>query len=295
MEQIPARSGFAVRRFYGYALILPIAVFIVVFLVIPYANMLVTSFKPFLSAGRIGDGLTLANYQKALTDPYYLKVLGTTVVCALITTATCLLLGYPIAYHLAQRETKHKGILYAIVLSPLLVGAVVRCYGWMLLLADNGLINSLLEFIGLGKTKLMYNFFGVLVGLVHIYLPFMVLSLIGPIQSVNPTWRSAARTLGASGTRVFLRITLPLSVPGIVSGSVLVFLLTASSYIGPILLGGYSVTLTPMLIVQTILSGVNYPFGAALAFVLVACIAIVVILIFRATDKLLKGVDIYEA
>ena len=295
VEQILASRRVVFRCFCRYALILPVAVFIVVFLVIPYANMVVTSLRPFLSAGRIGHGLTLANYQKALADPYYLKVLGTTVLCGLITTATCLLLGYPIAHHLAQRETKHKGILYAIVLSPLLVGAVVRCYGWMLLLADNGLINSFLQYIGLGKAKLMYNFFGVLVGLVHIYLPFMVLSLIGPIQSVDPTWRSAARTLGASGKRVFWRITFPLSIPGIISGSVLVFLLTVSSYIGPILLGGYSVMVTPMLIVQTILSGVNYPLGAALSFVLVGCIAIAVILIFRATDKLLKGVDIYEA
>ena len=293
-EKTPTSRRVGFERYFRYLVILPVVAIIIVFLVMPYANMFITSVKPFLSAGRTGQGITFANYQKALTDPYYLRILGVTMLFGLITTATCLLLGYPIAHHLAQRETQHKGILYAIILSPLLIGAVVRCYGWMLLLADKGLINSFLQFIGLGKAKLMYNFFGVWVGLVHIYLPFMVLSLVGPIQSVDPTWKSAACTLGASGKRIFWRITFPLSIPGIISGSVLVFLLTVSSYIGPILLGSYSVMVTPMLIVQTVLAGVNYPLGAALAFVLVGFVAIVVVLTFRATDKLLKGVDIYE-
>lgn len=294
--RMPTRRKWRTSRsqVYKYSLLLPMVVFLVMFLVIPYATLVVTSFRPPLGAGRIGAGFTFLNYQKALTDTYYLHVLGRTLVYALVATAACLLLGYPLAYHLAKPETKHKGILYAIILSPLLVGAVIRCYGWMLMLADKGLINSILAYLGFGRVKLMYNAFGVLVGLTHIYLPFMVLSLIGPIQSVDPAWKHAARTLGASGSKTFLRITLPLSLPGVLSGSILVFLLASSSYIGPILLGGYGVTLTPMLIVQTILSAVNYPFGAALSFVLVACIAGVVIVLFQISDRLLKGVDVLE-
>jgi len=282
------------RKVVPYLIILPSIILIVSFFIAPYTNMLITSFRP---PGRgVVEGLTIANYVKGLTDRYYTGVLLFTLSLGAITTLSTLLLGYPLAYHLAQRETKFKAAFFIMVLSPLLTDVVIRCYGWMLLLGDRGLINNALTDMGLVKKSLplMYNVGGVYVGLVHVYLPFMVLSLIGSIQSIDPSLREAARSLGASNVRVFFRITLPLSLPGIASGCVLVFLLSVSSYVIPILLGGNKVMITPVLVIQTVLEALNWPFGAALAFILFSCAVIIVSLLFLILDKLTKGVSARE-
>lgn len=282
------------RKFLRYLIILPSILLIISFFIAPYTNMLITSFRP---PGRgVAEGFTIANYVKGLTDGYYTGVLLFTLYLGAITTISTLLLGYPLAYHLAQRETKYKAALFIMVLSPLLTDVVIRCYGWMLLLGDRGLINNALIGMGLVKKSLplMYNVGGVYVGLVHVYLPFMVLSLIGSIQSIHPSLREAARSLGASNAKTFFRITLPLSLPGIASGCVLVFLLSVSSYVIPILLGGNKVMITPVLVIQTVLEALNWPFGAALAFILFSCAVIIVFLVFLVLDKLTKGVSARE-
>lgn len=279
------------KKLLRYVIILPSLILIIAFFIAPYTNMVITSFKP---PGReSADGFTFANYIKGVTDGYYVKVLLFTLMLGAVTTLSTLLLGYPLAYHLAQRETKYKAALFIMVLSPLLTDVVIRCYGWMLLLGDRGLINNALMNMGLldMPLPLMYNVGGVYVGLIHVYLPFMILSLVGPIQSIDPNLRQAARTLGASNIKTFFRITLPLSLPGIASGCILVFLLSISSYVIPILLGGNKVMITPVLVIQTVLEALNWPFGSALAFILFACAVIVVLLLFLILDKLTKGVS----
>lgn len=282
------------RKFIRYLIILPSILLILFFFVGPYTNMLITSFRPPIRG--VIEGLTVANYVKGLTDGYYTGVLLFTLVLGAITTISTLVLGYPLAYHLAQRETKYKAALFIMVLSPLLTDVVIRCYGWMLLLGDRGLINNALVDMGLiqNPLPLMYNVGGVYVGLVHVYLPFMVLSLIGSIQSIDPDLREAARSLGASRVKSFLKITLPLSLPGIASGCILVFLLSVSSYVIPILLGGNKVMITPVLVIQTMLEALNWPFGAALAFILFSCAVIIVTLLFIVLDKLTKGMSVRE-
>ena len=282
------------RKFIRYLIILPSILLILFFFVGPYTTMFITSFRPFVRG--VTEGFTVANYVKGLTDEYYTGVLLFTLVLGAITTISTLVLGYPLAYHLAQRETKYKAALFIMVLSPLLTDVVIRCYGWMLLLGDRGLINNALVEMGLiqNPLPLMYNVGGVYVGLVHVYLPFMVLSLIGSIQSIDPDLREAARSLGASRVKSFLKITLPLSLPGIASGCILVFLLSVSSYVIPILLGGNKVMITPVLVIQTMLEALNWPFGAALAFILFSCAVIIVTLLFIALDKLTKGMSVRE-
>src|SRR6185503_3130210 len=142
--------------------------------------------------------------------------------------------GYPLAYHLALTRSRWKPLLIVFILSPLLVGIVIRCYGWMILLADRGLINETLVQHGwLAKPlPLMYNKFGVTVALVHVFLPFMVLSLTGVLKLIEPS-----QTLGATPRRAFFEVTLPLSLPGILAGSLLVFSLAISSFVVPILVG----------------------------------------------------------
>jgi putative spermidine/putrescine transport system permease protein len=174
----------------------------------------------------------------------------------------------------------------------LLVGIVIRCYGWMILLADRGLINATLVERG-WLTKplpLMYNRFGVTVALVHVFLPFMVLSLTGVLKRIDPYALEAAMTLGASPRRAFLEVTLPLSLPGILAGSLLVFSLAISSFVVPVLLGGFKVQVLPMIVYEQVLSVFDWPFGAANAFVLLVISIALIALYIRVTERALRGI-----
>ena len=273
-------------------LILPCLIILFCFFLIPYINMVVMSFRVPSSSKPFEAGFTFSNYIKALTDPYYLGVLGNTVAFGLITTVICLVLGYPVAYHLARNRSRYKGLLYAGILSPLLVGVVIRCYGWMVILADNGLINNFLKDLGIiqSHAQLMYNHFGVSVGLIHVFLPFMILPVLGNIQSIDPGLEAAARSLGASKTKTFLKIVLPLSLPGIQSGSILVFVLTISAYVIPILLGGFKVMIMPTLVVQQVLESFLWPFGAALALIMFAAAVFIIFMYLKIMARLMRGV-----
>lgn len=140
----------------------------------------------------------------------------------------------------------------------------------MILLADTGLVNQILEGVGRSSIKLMYNDVGVLIGLVHVYVPFMVLSLLGPLQGIEPDLQRASRSLGAGPWTTFWRVTWPLSLPGVVSGTVLVFVLAVSSYVIPSLLGGFTVLTVPMLVIRTVTELFNWPVGSAFALVFFA-------------------------
>jgi putative spermidine/putrescine transport system permease protein len=272
-------------------LLLPTLTLLVVFFLLPYANMLVMSFRVPSTTRPYAPGFTVGNYVKALSDPYYLRVLGYSVLFGIGTTAACLVIAYPVAYHLARTRSRFRGLLYACVLSPLLVGVVVRCYGWLIILANNGLINDSLRKAGLieGQLPLMYNELGVSIGLIHIFLPFMILPLVGSLQSIDPALEEAARSLGASRLKTIFRVVVPLSLPGIQAGTILVFVLTLSAYVIPILLGGLKVMLMSTLVVQQLLDAFLWPFGATLAFILSATGAAVIFLYIKATSRLMRG------
>jgi len=273
-------------------LILPSILILICFLLLPYITMVVMSFRTPSTSKPYAPGFTLSNYMKALTDPYYLNVLSNTLLFGFITTIVCLALGYPVAYHLARIKSRYKGLLYVGILSPLLAGVVIRCYGWIVLLADNGLINDLLRKTGMiqSQVHLMYNYLGVGIGLVHVYLPFMILPILGNIQGIDPALEAAARSLGASKIKSFFRIVLPLSLPGIQSGTILVFVLTISAYVIPILLGGFKVMIMPTLVVQQILESFLWPFGAALALIMFAATVLIIFLYIKIMARLMRGV-----
>jgi putative spermidine/putrescine transport system permease protein len=220
---------------------------------------------------------TLQNYTHNLTDPFIWEVIGRTVQLGLITVLVSLVISYPAAYHLARQPRRRRALLMMLVITPLLVGVVIRTYGWMIILADTGLINQALHSLHLPQLKLMYNTTGVLIGLVHIYVPYMVLALLGPLQAIDPDLESAARSLGANRWRAFWRITWPLSLPGVLSGSILVFVLAISAYIIPQLLGGFVTITMPILVVQEVNDLLNWPEGSALTIIFfVVAIAILV-------------------
>jgi len=253
-------------------LVAPALAVVVVFFILPYANLLLMSFFAPAKARPYDPVLTVGNYTAALGDSFQWWILWRTLKLGILTTLFALVLGYPLAWNLARASGRMKGLLLVLLLSPLLVGVVIRSFGWMVILADNGLANSLLKTSGLAPdgVQLMYNELGVLVGTVHIYLPFMVLSISGTLQNIAPDLEMAARSLGASGATAFRRIIFPLSLPGVFAGCLLVFVLAVSSYVIPVLLGGFKVITTPLLVVQTAIDVNNWPGAAAQAVVLFA-------------------------
>lgn len=253
------------------ALIAPALLLFSAFFALPLAVMALMS---VLTGNPMFDDdvrFTAGHYQRMIEDSYHAEVIWTSFRIALCTTAAALLIGYPLAHLMARTRSRlGRTLLLMAVLSPMLIGIVVRTYAWMTLLADNGVINQTLRGLGLTQTHipLMYNEFGIIVALVHIYVPFMVLTLTGVIGRIDERLEEAAQSLGAAPLRAFFEVTLPLSLPGIVAGSLLVFALAISAYVTPILMGGFSIMTLPMLIYQQIGGSFNLGFAAALGLVL---------------------------
>ena len=248
-----------------HLLLAPAAVLLLGFFVLPYLNMLVISVMTPSPTAAYLHVFTLRNYAAIVGDAFTWGVIWHTIEIGVLTTAIALAVSYPLAYHLARAPRRRKGLLMALVISPLLVGVLIRTYGWMILLQDTGLINQARAALGLRPLALMYNDLGVLIGLVHVFIPFMVLAITGPIQGIDPELELAARSLGAGFWRTFWRVTFPLSMPGVVAGTILVFVLTISSYVIPSLLGGFKVLTVPILVIRTITELFNWPGGSAFA------------------------------
>jgi len=205
-------------------------------------------------------------------------------------TVLCLLLGYPAAYYMVRvRSATYRRILYAIVVSPLLISVIVRSYGWVVLLANNGVVNGTLLSLGLIERPLrMLGTFGsVIVATVHVLLPFMMLPIASALQSVDTVLERASQSLGASPWQTFWRVTLPLSMPGVVAGTSLVIALTLGIYITPLLVAGPLQPLFAIGIYYVTLSQLDFPLGAALSFVLLVFTLAVIAL----AGRLLKAVN----
>lgn len=270
-------------------LILPAFLLIGVFFVVPYLNLLLMSFMTHTPSAAYVRVFTFGNYEETLRDPFIWKVIWQTLRFGFLTTLATLVLSYPLAYHMARASSRIKGLLMIMLLAPLLVGIVIRSYGWMIILADNGLINQLANELDIGPFSLMYNKTGVMIGLIHIYMPFMVLSILGSLQSIDPDLERAARSLGAGTWKTLLRVTWPLSLPGVTSGAVLVFVLTVSAYVTPSLLGGYRVLTVPLLVVQTVQELFDWPLGSALAIVFFVITIAIVGVYLKIMDWVMKG------
>lgn len=254
----------------GLGLLSPLLLVLLVAFLLPVAALVPVSLRPYVAGAGIGAGWTAEHYVKALTDAFYLEILARTVGLGAIVTLLTLLVGYPLAYILARSTSRWRHWLTLLVVFPLLLNLVVRTFGWIALLARRGLVNQWLIGLGLADEplRLMFNFTGLLIGLTHIFLPFMVLVLVAVIQNVPRDLEEAARVLGAGWWGVFAKVTLPLSVPGILSGSILVFVLTISALVTPRLLGGPTYKVMSTLIYEQFLQLLNWPAGSAMAIVL---------------------------
>lgn len=270
-------------------LVLPAVLLLGIFFVIPYLNLLYMSFMTHTPAAAYVREFTFDNYLTNLRDRFIWRVIWQTILFGVYTTVATLLLSYPLAYHMARARSRYKSVLMIMLLAPLLVGIVIRSYGWMIILADNGLINQAATHFGAGPFHLMYNKIGVMIGLIHIYMPFMALSILGSLQSIDPDLELASRSLGAGTWTTLRRVTWPLSLPGVTSGAVLVFVLTVSAYVTPSLLGGYKVLTVPLLVVQTVQELFDWPSGSALAIIFFIITIAIVGLYLRLMERVMRG------
>ncbi|MGV1767353.1 ABC transporter permease [Rhizobium rhizogenes] len=268
-----------------FALIAPAVLLLGIFLVLPYINIVVMSLRNPGSGTPYAPGFTLSNYLRLFADSFYLEQTANTLMIGFITTSVCLILGFPVAWQLAKTQMRFRGLAYGLVLSPLLVGIVIRSYGWTILLGNNGMINRTLIGFGLidRPLALMYNSLGIVIALVHVFLPFMILPLMSALQGIDPSIEAAARSLGAGRITAFRRIVLPLAMPGIQAGCILVFVLSLSAYVTPSLIGGLRVKTMAVSVVDALIDTFQWPFGSAMALMLSLTGAMMVMLFARLT------------
>ena len=244
--------------------LVPAALFLTFIFALPVGVMLSKSFTD--------PTLGLQNFIKLIESPVYLRALANTVVVSASVTVICVVLGYPMAYLMAHSTERVRRILVFIVLVPFWSSILVRTFAWMVLLQKRGLINLILINLGLldEPLTLIYNRVGVLIGMVHVLLPFLILPLYSVLTRIDKTYTSAAASLGASPVKTFVRIYFPLSFPGVASGAVLVFVMGLGYYITPALLGGPKDLMIAQLIEMQIADFGNWGLAGALAVVLLA-------------------------
>jgi len=246
-------------------------------LLVPLALTAVLSFQVFDHATGVKNSFTLAHYAAVLTDDYYHGIFWRTLWISALTTLICVLVGAPEAYVLSRMRSPWRSILLLVVLAPLLVSVVVRAFGWSMLLGPEGAVNALLGVVGIGPVKMLYTEVAVIVALVHVMLPFMVIPVWTSLQKLDAGVENAALSLRASHFTTLRRIVLPQVMPGILSGSLIVFGLAASSFAIPGLLGGRRLKMVATVVYDEYLRELNWPLGAAVALVLLAANLIVML------------------
>jgi putative spermidine/putrescine transport system permease protein len=260
----PRRAPARRRALATFALTVPLLVVTVGLFVYPITRILLTSV--------FDRGLTTAHYARALGDPIYLRVLWITVKISLLTTVGCLLIGYPMAYITAEAPPRARGALLTVVALSFFMSLLVKNYAWTVLLQETGVVNTLLQRWHLIERPLplMYNLAGVLIGMIQMLLPFVILPLFSVFSGMDRSLRQASATLGAGALRTFWHVTLPLSLPGVGAGALLVFIVSLGFFITPALLGSPHEMMLANLVDNQVRQVVNWPFASALATMLLA-------------------------
>jgi spermidine/putrescine transport system permease protein len=273
----------------AWTLLGPGMLWLVLFFLVPLLIMAAYSLMPRGTYGGVRPGFTLEHYRRFF-DPLYLTILRRTVVWSLVCTAVCLLLGYPVAY-LVARSGRWRAVLLFLVVLPFWTSFLVRTFAMIFLLRDSGLVNTVLLRLGLVEAPLtlLYTPFAVLLGLVYGFLPFMILPIYASLEKLDPTLLEAAETLGAPPSAGFRRITLPLSLPGVVAGCFLVFIPAMGSFLTSDLLGGAKQLMVGNLIQNQFAAARNWPFGSAASFVVTALVLVAVMVYLRVRDRAADG------
>jgi spermidine/putrescine transport system permease protein len=265
----------------GFLMGLPAWVYLTIFFAAPLVIVFVYSLATRTSTGAtVIQDLNLNSYRR-LADPLVIQIALRSLRLALVSTVLCLLVGYPFAYYVATRPKAVRTILLVLIMIPFWSNFLVRTYAWRVLLGSDGPVSQITQALGMGETRLLFTNTAVLIGLVYGFLPFMVLPLYAAIERID--WRlvEAARDLYASGWEAFRKVTWPLSRPGVIAGSILVFIPALGAYVTPAILGGARTTLLGSYIVDQFLAARNWPFGSALSFGVMSVMLIATIVYFR--------------
>jgi ABC-type spermidine/putrescine transport system permease subunit I len=276
-----------------YVLLSPAALLLVGFFLVPLGFIVVYSFYRRDVLGSMTPAFTLESYERFFESPVYREVLVRTLRLALLTTFITVLLSFPLAYWLAKAQPRLRSLaLFGLVIS-FWTSVIIRSYAWLVLLGAKGLVNDFLGLLGIGPLTLLFNETGVVIGLVHVMIPYMVFPIYASLRAIDPSLDEAAEGLGANGLRRFLRITLPLSVPGLAAGVMLVFIICSGFYLTPALLGGGRVLVIATFVQQQV-GLLNYPFASALSVVLLVVVVAVVVLFHRLVGirRLTEGFDV---
>lgn len=270
----------------GYLLSAPALVMFTCLLLVPLALTLILSFNVFdYEVGVKSDAYTLANYGEVLTDSYFYEIFLRTFWISALVTLLCVIIGVPEAYILSRMGTPWRSIFLILILTPLLISVVVRAFGWSLLLGADGLINQGIQALGGQPIKMLYTPFAVIIALVHVMLPFMIIPIWTSLQKLDPAAEQAALSLGASQAKVMRLVVLPQVMPGVLSGTLIVFGLSASSFAIPGLLGGRRLKMVATVVYDQYLSELNWPMGATIAVALL----LVNLLVMLSWNRLVEG------
>nr|WP_249157164.1 ABC transporter permease [Bradyrhizobium sp. KB893862 SZCCT0404] len=252
-------------------LLLPIVLVNVIAFIAPVANLVAMSFREATATGSMKEGMDLATWRSLVTDTYYWSMLWRTVWIGALITFITLVLSYPLALFVSRAE-RAKALLIVLCISPLLISAVVRTYGWMVILGDQGFLPALLRSFNVTPPRLINSQLGVIIGMTEILMPYMILSLLSGFGKLDTTLEQAAETLGAGPLTVFRRIVFPLSMPGVLLGCLLCFVLAVSSFITPKMLGGGRVALLATEIYDQAIVTLNWPVAA--------CLSVLILIVF---------------
>jgi len=270
-------------------LLTPVTVWLGLFFLVPLLLILAYSFGTSGVYGGITLGFNPSNYLKVF-EPLYLEIIGRTFVIAGLNTLLCFALGYPLAYFIVFKGRRWRNALILLVMVPFWTSLLVRAYAWVVILSGNGIANKTLQFLGITDEPLILIFTpqAVLMGMVYSYLPFMVLPLYAALEKFDTRLKEAAQDLGASRWHTFWRVTFPLSMPGVIAGSILVFIPSAGEFVIPDLLGGSRTVMTGNLIQTQFGSARDWAFGSALSVMLAVLLIGAIMFYIRrvGTDKL---------
>jgi putative spermidine/putrescine transport system permease protein len=288
---LQARSDRRVRSSSNALLMAPAALIVMAFLVMPVGYLLLLSFNPPITAElRLSADLTLGNYARLVADPFYLMILLRSVGIAAVTSVISAAMGYVLALSLWRASKSLKTYLAVVVLAPLLISVVVRTYGWMVILGDNGVLNNALIYIGIIEqpVKIMFTRLAIVIGLVHVFLPFMALSILSSLERIDPAIPEAATTLGAGAFAVHRDVIIPLCAPGFAAGFTIVFSLAISAYVTPMLMGSGATDMVTTLIYQQFMVVYNWHFGAALTMTLLLLTLLLLSLLLYAFSRYMR-------
>lgn len=273
-----------------WLLLLPSAILYACVFALPLGVLLSDSVRPPAAPGQAAAP-SLAYYQAFWTDGVTFSIFLSTVWISVLVTAACVVLGYPLALFMRRAGPRLRIVVLALVVSPLLTSVIVRNVAWLLVLGNEGLINTTLRALGIidQPLPLLYNTFGVVVGVTHVYLSFVVLPLFASLLAIDPSLEENAASLGASPWRIFAHVTLPLSLPGLVAGMTLVFILSMGIYLTPVIMGGSFVTTLAMTITDLVRNQYDWSRAAAFSVMLLAFIGAVLALSYAATTQLSRA------